>query len=490
MKLSELISTLDYTLLKGNIERYIETLTSDSRKAKENAAFVCIKGAVSDGHTFLKTVIRKGAAAVIVQDDCCPDKSIFEAADITVIVVKDTRIALAFMSAAFFGNPADKLFKIGITGTKGKTTTSYMIKNVLEACGIKTGLIGTIETIIGDESFKSENTTPESYQIHKSFRKMVDCGCKAAVMEVSSQGLKLNRTAGIYFDIGVFTNLSPDHIGPNEHKSFEEYLLCKSRLFRQCRIGIVNADDKYTKDIIKNCTCELETYGLSESANIRAENIKLKNIQGSIGLTYECKGFTDMHVELSMPGRFSVYNSLCAIAVTRYLKAKQDVLKKVLKQVKVKGRIEIVPVSYGYTLIIDYAHNAAALKNVLETLKEYNPVRLICLFGCGGNRDRNRRFQMGEISGKLADLTVITSDNPRDEEPLQIIEDIKSGISKTNGRYIEIADRGAAIEYVLKNAEVGDIILLAGKGHEDYQEIRGVKYHMDEREMIADIIKR
>ena len=519
MNLSELLLQTDYTLLKGNVEKNIEILTSDSRKVGSNTVFVCIKGAVSDGHSFIKEVVHAGATAVIVQEDC--DKNaVLEAVhetsetivqavkgdmekdsveringqaeqkndELTVISVKNTRFALALMSAAFFGNPAKELFTIGITGTKGKTTTTYMIKNVLESCGIKTGLIGTIETIIGDEAFSAKNTTPESYQIHETFRKMADCGCKAVVMEVSSQGLKLDRTAGITFDIGVFTNLSPDHIGPNEHESFEEYMECKSLLFKQCKVGIVNADDKYADNIISGCSCLIEKYGLSENADIRAENIHLSAENGNIGVAYDCGGLMEMSVELSMPGKFSVYNSLCAIAVTRHFNVDKEVLRATLKQVKVKGRIELVNISDKFTLMIDYAHNAMALENVLKTLKEYNPNRLVCMFGCGGNRDKHRRYEMGEVSGKLADLTVITSDNPRYEEPQAIIDDIKIGINKTKGSYVEIIDRKEAIKYSIKNADNGDIIVLAGKGHEDYQEIKGIKYHMDEREIIADIV--
>jgi UDP-N-acetylmuramoyl-L-alanyl-D-glutamate--2,6-diaminopimelate ligase len=360
---------------------------------------------------------------------------------------------------------------------------------VLEACGIKTGLIGTIETIIGDETIPACNTTPESYQIHESFRKMVDAGCKAVAMEVSSQGLKLDRTAGILFDIGVFTNLEPDHIGPNEHESFEEYLACKAKLFRQCKAGIVNADDEHTAAVIKDCTCTIEKYGMSEQADLRATQIDLLHEPGKIGLTYQCEGLLSMEVKLCLPGKFSVYNSLCAIAVTRHLHVNQEILKKTLYDVKVKGRIELVKVSDKFTLMIDYAHNAMALESILSTLKEYHPHRLVCLFGCGGNRSRDRRFEMGEVSGKLADLTIITSDNPRFEEPEAIIGDIRTGIAKTSGKHVDITDRKEAIRYAIEHGEPGDIIVLAGKGHEDYQEIRGVKYPMDERVLIAEVLQ-
>lgn len=479
------VEKLDYKVLKGSIDTEITGIASDSRKVTENGIFVCIVGAVSDGHKYIEQVKDK-AAVIVVQkgsDYICPSNAV------TVIECSNTRLALALMSAAFYGNPDKELFTIGITGTKGKTTTTYMIRNVLCACGIKTGLIGTIETIIGDETIPSCNTTPESVQIHETFRKMVDDGCKAVVMEVSSQGLKLDRTAGIVFDIGVFTNLEPDHIGPNEHESFEEYLECKAKLFKQCKTGIVNCDDKHTKDILKNATCTVESYGVSEEADIRAVDVRLLHEPGKIGLTYKCKGLVDMDVALSLPGMFSVYNSLCAIAVTRHCNVDKDIVKNILKDIKVKGRIELVNVSDKFTLMIDYAHNAMSLESILKTLKEYNPHRLICLFGCGGNRSKERRFEMGEVSGKYADLTVITSDNPRFEEPEAIMDDIKTGISKTNGRHIDIVDRKEAIKYCLEHGEPGDIIVLAGKGHEDYQEIKGVKYPMDERVLIAEVLE-
>lgn len=486
MKLSELVGKTDYILLQGSEDTEVEFLTSDSRKVKEKTAFVCIVGAVSNGHDYIAAAVENKASVIVVQEGEYFDKI---PENITVISTSNTRLALALMSAAYFGNPAEKLFTIGITGTKGKTTTTYMIRNVLEACGIKTGLIGTIETIIGDKTKASCNTTPESYEIHESFAKMAEAGCKAVVMEVSSQGLKLDRTAGIMFDIGVFTNLEPDHIGPNEHESFEEYRECKAKLFRQCKVGIVNADDEHTKEVIKAATCTLETYGLSENADIRAIDINLKHERGSIGLSYKCVGKLDMDVELNLPGKFSVYNSLCAIAVTNHFNVDKTVLQKTLSEVKVKGRIELVKVSDKFTLMIDYAHNAMSLESILTTLKEYRPHRLVCVFGCGGNRSKDRRFEMGEVSGKLADLTIITSDNPRFEEPEAIIGDIRTGIERTGGKYICITDRKEAIKYAIGNGEPGDIIVLAGKGHEDYQEIKGVKYPMDERVLIAEVLE-
>ncbi|MGN0317619.1 MAG: UDP-N-acetylmuramoyl-L-alanyl-D-glutamate--2,6-diaminopimelate ligase [Lachnospira sp.] len=493
MKLSEILKSceanevndFEYRVIQGNIDCEVTDITSDSRKVNEGSIFVCIVGAVSDGHTYIPKVTDKASVIVVMEGasyDTIPD-------NVAVVETANTRLALALMSAAVYGNPDRKLFTIGITGTKGKTTTTYMIKNVLDACGIKTGLIGTIETIIGDEHTPACNTTPESIAIHQSFAKMVEAGCRAVVMEVSSQGLKLDRTAGIMFDIGVFTNLSQDHIGPNEHSSFEEYLECKAKLFRQCRIGIVNGDDRHVEDIIKNATCTIEKYGLNDGLDIQATDIELLHENGKIGLTYKCRGLVNMDVSLNLPGKFSVYNSLCAIAVTRHFNVGKEKLLETLKHVSVKGRIELVKVSDQFTLMIDYAHNAMSLESILTTLKEYNPHRLVCVFGCGGNRSKDRRYEMGEVSGRLADLTVITSDNPRFEEPEAIIEDIKTGISRTSGKYIDIINRKDAIKYVIEHGEPGDIIVLAGKGHEDYQEIKGVKYPMDERVLIAEVLE-
>ena len=473
MRLDKLLERLDYKVLQGTDQTEITTLINDSRKAEKGSVFVCISGAVSDGHSYAADVAAKGAAALVVEHE------VDVPADVTVILVKDTRYALALMSAAYFGYPAEKMKIIGITGTKGKTTTTYMIKSILDGVGHKVGLIGTIEAIIGEKHIPAANTTPESYTIHKYFAEMVEAGCDCVVMEVSSQGLMLHRTAGIPFEIGIFTNLGKDHIGPNEHKDFEDYKRCKGLLFRQCRLGIANVDDKYFKDVFRNATCRVETFGFSENADLRAENVKLVSRPGYLGVAYHVSGLMDFDVEIDIPGKFSVYNSLTAIAVCRHFQVPVEKIKEVLKQAKVKGRIEMIKVSDEFTLMIDYAHNAMSLESLLTTLKEYNPKRLVCLFGCGGNRSRDRRYEMGEVSGRLADLTIITSDNPRFEEPQDIIDDIKIGIGRTDGKYVEICDRKEAIKYAIANGQPGDVIVLAGKGHEDYQEIRGVKHPMD-----------
>ena len=483
MKLTQLLEHLEYEVVQGNDGISVTELINDSRKVTEGSVFVCISGAVSDGHKYAKEVASKGAKALIVE------KEVEVKEEVTVIRVDDTRYALALMSAAYFGYPAEKLKIIGITGTKGKTTTTYMVKSILEGVGHKVGLIGTIEAVIGDKSIPANNTTPESYTIHKYFAEMVEAGCDSVVMEVSSQGLMLHRTAGIPFEIGIFTNLGEDHIGPNEHASFEEYLTCKSLLFGQCRIGILNADDKHYRDMLQNHSCRAETFGFSKEADFCASDMKLVTKPGCLGVSYRVSGRMDFSVEVDVPGRFSVYNSLAAVAICSHFGVGTDIMKQALLKAKTKGRIEMVKVSDEFTLMIDYAHNAMSLKSLLVTLREYNPGRLVCLFGCGGNRARARRFEMGEVSGSLSDLTVITSDNPRFEEPQAIIDDIKSGISKTDGKYVEIIDRKEAIRYVISHGRPGDVIVLAGKGHEDYQEIRGKKYPMDERVIIRELLQ-
>lgn len=484
MNLRELLTGFSYTVVKGSAETEVTELVFDTRKkVTPGVAFVCICGAVFDGHSYVSAAIEAGAVAIIAEHEVEVPEGI------CLVVCENTREALACMSAAYFGNPAKKLITIGITGTKGKTTTAYMIRNTLELAGYQTGLIGTVETIIGDRHIPSNNTTPESYFIQQYFRDMVDAGCNCVVMEVSSQGLMLHRVDGFTFDYGIFTNLSPDHIGKNEHKDFEDYLRCKSMLFKRCRVGIANQDDEHMEAVLAGHTCSLETYGITEGADLQAVNVDLHNKEGELLVSYETKGSLKMNVMVGVPGRFTVYNSLAALAVCRHFDIPADIIKQALRTVKVKGRVEPVKVSDRFTVMIDYAHNAMSLKSLLTTLADYHPKRIVALFGCGGDRSRDRRFAMGEISSEYADLTVITSDNPRTEEPQAIMEDILTGVKKKNGRYVMIADRKEAIRYCLLNAQDGDVIVLAGKGHEDYQEINGVKYPMDERVLIREIIE-
>lgn len=482
MRLTELLKNLEYKCEQGSLDTDVRSVVFDSRKAEKDSLFICIKGAVSDGHKYAQEVVEKGTSVLVVQDDVTVPEQV------TVIKVPDSRYAMACISAAWFGHPAEKMKVIGITGTKGKTTTTYLVKSILENAGHKVGLIGTIEAIIGDKAIPAANTTPESYIVQQYFAQMVEAGCDSVVMEVSSQGLMLHRTAGFLFDLGIFTNIEPDHIGPNEHKDFEDYIHCKGMLFKQCRVGIVNADDEHLENVLEGHTCELETFGFSEKADLRAKDLHLVTGKGTLGIAYQAEGLMDFPVEIDLPGKFSVYNSLTAIAICRHFGVSVENIQKALKAAKVKGRIEMVKISDAFTLMIDYAHNAMSLESLLTTLREYRPTRLVCLFGCGGNRSKLRRYEMGEVSGRLADLTIITSDNPRNEEPQAIIDDIKIGIGRTEGEYVEIADRKEAIAYAIHHGQPGDIIVLAGKGHEDYQEIKGKKYPMDERDLIREIL--
>ena len=482
MKLLNILENTEYTLLQGDLQKEITDIIYDSRKLSQACVFVCMVGAVVDGHNFIPDAIEKGATAIVVEREI---ENIPE--NITVIKVASSRKALALMSAAFFGNPAKELVTIGLTGTKGKTTTTYMIKSVLESAGFKAGLIGTTGVLIGSESLPTKNTTPESYELHKIFREMVDKGCKYAVMEVSSQGLKLDRTLGIEFDYGIFTNLSPDHIGPNEHESFEEYVECKSMLFRQCKTAIVNADDEHVKDVLKGHTCQVKTYSLKTDADLCAKNIEFVRDGAKLGMRFKVEGKENTDVLIYTPGMFSVYNSLVTMLTCSLLGVDTRAILSGLLAVKVKGRVEIVPCSDDFSVIIDYAHNEVSTKSVLTTLLEYKPNRLICVFGGGGNRSRLRRYDMGEVAGAMADLCVLTEDNPRDEDLHQINDDIKIGLAKSNGKYIEIDDRKDAIKYCIENAQKGDMIVLLGKGHQTYQERKGVKYHFDEREAVAEV---
>lgn len=483
MRLSQLLAGCHYTLMKGNIDTEVKQLSYHTRRVETDSVFVCIDGTLADGNTYIREAVEKGAVAIVTTKE--NDWSEYEG--VTFIRVEDSRKALAKMSANYFGNPANQLRMIGITGTKGKTTTSYLIRHILELTGIKTALIGTIETLIGDESTPSINTTPESYMVQKTLRKAVDAGCQCVVMEVSSQGLKLARVDGIIFDYAVFMNLGHDHIGENEHKDFEEYRECKGRLFEQCKTGIFNVDDENSEYMIGRCTGIVETFAIKKEAKHQALDCKLFRNDYLLGTTFDLIGWYNTHITLAVPGVFNIYNALAAIAVASHFGVKESILNFALGNAKIKGRVEIVPLRADYTLMIDYAHNAMSLESILKTMQEYEHNRLFCLFGCGGNRDRNRRFEMGEISAQLADITVVTSDNPRFEEPMAIIEDILMGVKKQEATYVVVEDRKEAIRYCMKNAVAGDIIVLAGKGHETYQEIKGIKYPMDERELICEI---
>lgn len=482
MKLEKILNNIDYKLIKGSLDTEVSGLYYDSRKVTNGSAFICLSGTQVDGHDYIKSAIEKGATTIIIEKDVeVPE-------DVTVVKLPNTRKNLSLLAINYFDNPASKLTMIGITGTKGKTTTSWMIKNILEEDGHKTGVIGTMGVFIGNTHYDTVNTTPESYDIQKYLKEMVDDKVEYAIMEVSSQALKVGRVEGLSFDYGVFTNLTKDHIGEGEHENMEDYIYSKSLLFQKCKHGILNIDDIHYEDMIKNSTCDIHTFGKNKEANLLIDNIKLLRKEHFIGLELNTKGIIEDTFLVNTPGEFSAYNASSAILTTYLIGCKVENIKKALSKVAVKGRVEIVPVSSKYSVIIDYAHNGVSMQSILETMRAYNPKRIVSLFGCGGNRSKERRYDMGEISGRLADFTIVTEDNSRYEDINDIMNDIEIGLKKTSGKYIKIPSRNDAIKYAIDNAKEGDIILLLGKGHETYREINGVREHLDEREIIKDIL--
>lgn len=494
MTLNDLLLEVDYICLQGSLDKFIVDLIYDSRKSIPDTAFICIIGEESDAHDYIKQVIDNGCNVLIIEKYMEELKKetvdiIKSNPDITIIKTKDNRSALSYMSQALYRYPAKKLTTVAITGTKGKTTTSFMIKTILEECGHKTGMIGTTGVYIGDRHIPIHNTTPESYEIQRFLDEMVKAGCDSCVMEVSSQAIKHRRTAGMMFDYGIFTNLTPDHIGQGEHADYAEYVYCKSLLFQQSKQGIFNLDDKESETMIMASSGDVHTYGFDTDANLCATNIEYVVRDDYIGVGFYTHGMVEERFEVNTLGKFSAYNAMAAIMVTKLMGADIRSIKDALMHTFVRGRVEFVKVSDRFKLLIDYAHNAVSMESILTTMKEYNPTRLVSLFGCGGDRSKLRRYEMGEISGRLADLSIITADNSRFENVMDIIEDIKTGMDKTNGKYIVIPDRREAIKYSIEHAKDGDIILLLGKGHEDYQEIEGVRHPFDERVVIADILK-
>ena len=483
MKLCKILDGVD--ILKSgcsDMNMEIFDIAYNSTKVSEGSMFVCLKGTNIDGHFFIKEAINKGCKVIVAQQE-------LEVPFENVIIVKNTRKELAKMSCNFFGYPASKLVTVGITGTKGKTTTSYMIKSILEQNGDKVGVIGTIGVLLGEEVIKTENTTPESYEIQRYLSYMVEKGCKYAVLEASSLGLKHHRLDGFKFNFGIFTNFSKDHVGINEHEDMNDYFKSKCLLFKNCEVGFLNKDDDKYPDILKNSTCSIKTFGFDSLSDLHCSKTGLIVSQDCVGV--ECKFISsdrEYDLKIPIPGRFSIYNALAACLFCEYIGIEVEIIRKGINKVSVKGRVEPIKVPGNYTLLIDYAHNAVSMQNLLITLREYNPKRLIVLFGAGGNRPRDRRYEMGETAGKFADLSIITADNSRFENVTDIIKDIEVGIQKTKGKYIVIPDRKKAIKYCIETAQSGDIIVLAGKGHETYQEINGIKYSFDEREIINNIL--
>lgn len=487
MKLKEMLVGLEGLKVRGNLEIEIKGLESNSREIKKDYLFIAIKGFDVDGHKYCSNAIENGATAVMVEEGC-DLKALAIPEGITIIMAKNTREALAICSANYYGNPSKKFKLIGVTGTKGKTTTTFMIKEILEKAGKKVGLIGTIATYMNGKKVKdSDRTTPESLELQREFAQMAEAEVETVVMEVSSQSLKLHRVDGCEFDVVLFTNFSEDHISPKEHPDMEDYFNSKLKLFKMCKTGIVNADDLYGAKIPRLFpNNNITTYGIDNFANVLAKDITITNSY----VDFKVK-ITDRNerVKTGIPGRFSVYNSLAAICVAQKFGISPEVVKEALMEVRVPGRSELVNNKREIPIMIDYAHSPESLQNILQAVKSYTRGKVISVFGCGGDRDSGKRPIMGEISGRIADFTFITSDNPRTEEPEKIVCQIEEGMKKTKGKYKVIVDRTEAIKEAIQMATKRDIIVLAGKGHEPYQEINGVKYPYDERIIVNEIIE-
>ena len=488
MNLKEILVGLENLKVKGNIEKDIVGIENNSKNVKEGFLFIAIKGFSVDGHKYIENAIENGASAIMVEEGYnfmqlnLPES-------VTLIVAPNTRIGLAICSANFYGNPSKKFKLIGVTGTKGKTTTTFMIKQILEKAGKKVGLIGTIATYINGKKIKdSDRTTPESLEIQQTFAKMVEEGVEAVVMEVSSQSLKLHRVDGCNFDIVLFTNFSEDHISPKEHPDMQDYFNSKLKLFKMCKNGIVNIDDLHGSKI-PNLFPEnnITTYGIDNFADVLARDITITN--SYVDFRVKIKDRSE-RVKTCIPGRFSVYNSLAAICVAQKFGIDPESVKEALLEVRVPGRSELVDNKRELPIMIDYAHSPESLENILQAVKSYTRGKVISVFGCGGDRDTGKRPIMGEISGRIADFTFITSDNPRTEDPKKIVEQIDEGMKKTKGKSKVVVDRVEAIKEAIKMCTKRDIIVLAGKGHEPYQEINGVKYPFDERIIVNDIISQ
>ncbi len=493
MLLKELIQGIDYTEVINRSGLDISTLdikmlSSDSRKVFDDSLFVCISGSISDGHDYAANAYKNGCRVFVSERrPSLPD-------DAYIIITKNSRVALAELSATFFGHPSRELTVIGITGTKGKTTSSLLIYNILSANGVKAGYIGSNGVYYGECRFDTINTTPESYDLHEHMRNMRNAGVTTVVMEVSSQALKMARVHGIRFDICVFTNLSPDHIGEFEHPDFDDYKNCKHTLFTDygAQYIVYNGDDEYAGEMIGGIRCKMASIsgkGCS-SADYRAKNIAYFRSPGKISVNFDCEEAEGTYpVSLSFPGEFSVYNALTALAVCRRLGLETKDIVETMRNVRIKGRFETYELPNGATAVIDYAHNGISLKAALTALRNYAPNRLICLFGSIGGRTKMRRAELGLVASRDADFCILTSDNPDSEPPSAIIGEIASYFTAGTCPYVAIPDRRKAIEYALETSAKGDIILLAGKGHETYQLICGIREEFSEAQIIEEYCK-
>ncbi|EGT0013152.1 UDP-N-acetylmuramoyl-L-alanyl-D-glutamate--2,6-diaminopimelate ligase [Clostridium perfringens] len=482
MILKSLLKGLDYEVIKGNEESKVQNIRYDNRKIEQGDAFVCVKGFKVDGHSFIGDAIKKGANVLIVQEDVSVQE------DITIIKVRDTRKALAIMSSNYFGNPKDKLKIIGITGTNGKTTSAFIIKSILEKAGFMTGLIGTIANYIGNKKVDAVRTTPESYELHELFKNMVDAGVEYCVMEVSSHSLDLDRVYGVQFEEGIFTNLTRDHL--DFHKTFENYYNAKFKLFERSNHSIINLDDPYGANIVKDIEergvkTKVSTFSIEKESDFKAFEIK----SHSNGSEFKVNLEKVEEFYINIPGEYNIYNSLGCIICAHNLNIPMDKIKEGLSDVVIPGRCELVAKEKNlpYSIIIDYAHTPDGLENVLTTVKAFTKNRMISVFGCGGDRDKVKRPQMGKIGCELSDIAIITSDNPRSEEPMDIINDIVKPLNYDN--FVIEVNRKEAIRKAMNMALDGDVIVIAGKGHETYQILKDETIHFDEREVVYDILE-
>ncbi len=474
MKLSQLLEKVEVLRAAADLTMEITGVSYDSRQTRKGELFAAITGFAADGHRFIPMAAERGAACVLCEQ--APET------DIPYIQVADSRLALAQVSAAFFGYPAAEMTMVGVTGTNGKTTTTYLLKDILEkAAGARVGLIGTNQNMIGAEVLHTERTTPESYELQKLFRQMADAGCTHVVMEVSSHALSLGRVAGVHFAVGIFTNLTQDHL--DFHGTMESYCDAKALLFQVSDTGVCNIDDPWASRVMEGAACRKVSISTRAPADLRAENIHL----GAEGIAFDAvENGQRTKIEVAIPGGFMVYNTLGVLAAAEALGVPLEKSAAVLRHsAHVKGRLEVVPTDGDYTILIDYAHTPDALENVLRAVKGFARGRTVALFGCGGDRDRTKRPKMGKIAAENADFVIVTSDNPRTEDPEAIIADILPGVAEGSAPHVTVPSRVEAIRYAIDHAQQGDVIVLCGKGHEDYQEIDHVKHHLDEREVVA-----
>lgn len=475
MKVKNLLCNIEYKLLQGSVDTEFKKVEYDSRKVSENDAFLCITGFKTDGHKYALNAVKSGASVIFCEKEI---EGIDE--NVTVIKFENTRKALAHIAAEFYGRPSERMNVVGVTGTNGKTTTTFLIKSVLDKIGHKTGIIGTIENRIGDEVIPTERTTPESLELQELFKRMADEGCKDVVMEVSSHALDLHRVDEIRYNIGIFTNLTQDHL--DYHITMENYKIAKSLLFERCLSSVINIDDEAGDFMVSKSKGRVITFAIDKKADLQAENIHISADGVKFTLDYEGEEYP---VSLNTPGKFSIYNALGAIGACILMGIDMNTIIEGLSKNKgVSGRFQTVRSKRGFNAIVDYAHTPDGLENILKTAKEFVKGRIITVFGCGGDRDRAKRPIMGEIAGIYSDYCVITSDNPRTEDPARILDDVEPGTKKSGCEYIKIVDRREAINYAVKMAKEGDVVVVAGKGHENYQIFADKTIHFDDVEEV------